>query len=111
MLIPKVSLTRLLIPRAAVARIKRNNRLALCISHMLSLFQKSSNVCRIVIALGPSSELNIFLVVHSRKAGRKEIRNRRYIFPVTMAEATLAKQADLQPCGSANIDTVSKRVF
>jgi hypothetical protein len=48
---------------------------------------------------GQSSKQNTLLGVHSWKPARKEIRYRRHSasteFPVNVAEATLAKQADL----------------
>jgi hypothetical protein len=49
--------------------------------------------------IGQSSKLNTLLGVHSWKSGQKEIRNRWHsasvALPVNVAEATLAKQADL----------------
>jgi hypothetical protein len=48
---------------------------------------------------GLSSKLNTLLAVQSWKPGREEIRNRRHsastVFPLNVAEATLAKKADL----------------
>jgi hypothetical protein len=41
--IPKVSSTQLLIPRVAVVRIRKKSLWAICISHMLKVFQRSSN--------------------------------------------------------------------
>jgi hypothetical protein len=42
--IPKVSLTRPLIPTVAVVWLKSKSLWALCISHMWRVFQRSSNV-------------------------------------------------------------------
>jgi hypothetical protein len=57
--------------------------------------QKSSEVT----TLGASSKLNTLLAVHSWEPDQKEIRNRRHsasvAFAVNVAEAALAKNADL----------------
>jgi hypothetical protein len=99
MVIPKVSLTRSLIPKIAAVWIKSKSVWSLCISHMWRLFQRSSDIQGIYMTLGPSSKLNTLLGVHSWKPGWKEILSRRHsassVFPVNVAEATFAKQADL----------------
>jgi hypothetical protein len=46
------------------------------------------------------------------RIGNRYIRRSAFIaFPVNVAEAALAKQADLWPCGSVNIGIISNRVF
>jgi hypothetical protein len=97
--IPKVLLTRSLISRVAVVWTKSKNLWDLCISDIWRVFQRSSNVQGIDIILKRSSKLTIRLGFHSWKPDWKEICNRRQsastVFPVIVAEPTLAKQADL----------------
>jgi hypothetical protein len=46
-----------------------------------------------------------------RSATDATMRLRSIALPVNVAGATLAKQADLWPCGSVNTGTISSRVF
>jgi hypothetical protein len=64
-----------------------------------TVIPKASLTRSLIPTSGQSSKQNTLLGVHSWKPGWKEIRYRRHsastVFPVNVAEATLAKQADL----------------
>jgi hypothetical protein len=75
--IPKVSSTQSLIPRAAVVWMKSESLWTLCISHMWMVFQRSSNAYGTDTTSGQSSKQTL-LGVHSWKPGPKEIRYRRH---------------------------------
>jgi hypothetical protein len=105
----------LLIPRVVVIQIKRKSLRTLCTSLMWRAFQKRSSVWGIVKTLVPYSKLNTLFGVHSWEPDHKEICNKWYTaskaFPVTVADATLAKQGDHYLCSSANISTISEMIF
>jgi hypothetical protein len=76
MVIPEVSLTRLLTRKTAVTRAKSLSLWILCISHMWRGFLRSSTTQGIDTTLGQSSELNTPLGMHSWRLGWKEIHNK-----------------------------------
>jgi hypothetical protein len=112
--IPEVSLTWSLIPRVAVVWVKNRSLWALRVSRMWTAFPRSLDVLEIDTTSGRSSKPDTLLEVYSWKPGWKEIRYRWHsastVSPVSVAETTLAKQADLYLCGSGNIGTISSRV-